>query len=107
MRYSARVFALTLAVAIPTGALAQQPLDFRAAQAAMNASPAGTAAADAEVRAAEHQAEAVAHLYRPTVTASASLIAYEKTLGLDLSGSKMRVESEIDSCPPSAPMAQI
>lgn len=109
MRYSARVFALTLAVAIPTGALAQQPLDFRAAQAAMNASPAGTAAADAEVRAAEHQAEAVAHLYRPTVTASASLIAYEKTLGLDLSGSKMRVESEIDSylaslsgqCPPA------
>ena len=54
----------------------------------MAKTPAGTAAADADLRAAEHQAKAVAHLYRPTVTASASVVAYEKSLSIDLTGPK-------------------
>lgn len=82
---------------LPGNALAQTALDFRTAQAAMDASSAGTAAASAEVRAAEHQAAAVARPYRPTVTASASLIAYQKTLSLDLTGPKARIEGDLDS----------
>ncbi|MBB4660397.1 hypothetical protein GGQ59_002949, partial [Parvularcula dongshanensis] len=46
----------------------------------MEATPAGTVTAEANLRAAEHQAKAVAHLYRPTVIASASVIAYEESL---------------------------
>lgn len=56
--------ALLLAIAA-SPALAQATLDYRAAEMAMQATPAGGAAAEADVRAAEHQAKAVEHLYRP------------------------------------------
>lgn len=79
--------ALLLAIAA-SPALAQATLDYRAAEMAMQATPAGGAAAEADVRAAEHQAKAVEHLYRPTITASASVIAYEKSLSLDLTEPK-------------------
>ena len=67
-------------------AVAQTALDYRTAETAMEATPTGTVAAEADLRAAEHQAKAVAHLYRPTVTASASVIAYEKSLALTSQG---------------------
>lgn len=79
--------ALMLALAASPG-LAQTALDYRTAETAMEATPAGSVAAEADLRAAEHQAKAVAHLYRPTVIASASVIAYEKSLSLDLTGPK-------------------
>ena len=79
--------ALMLALAASPG-LAQTALDYRTAETAMEATPAGTVAAEADLHAAEHQAKAVAHLYRPTVIASASVIAYEKSLSLDLTGPK-------------------
>lgn len=82
-----RALALSMAL-LATPALAQTALDYRTAEAAMAKTPAGTAAADADLRAAEHQAKAVAHLYRPTVTASASVVAYEKSLSIDLTGPK-------------------
>ena len=82
-----RALALSMAL-LATPAPAQTALDYRTAEAAMAKTPAGTAAADADLRAAEHQAKAVAHLYRPTVTASASVIAYEKSLSIDLTGPK-------------------
>lgn len=82
-----RALALSMAL-LATPALAQTALDYRTAEAAMAKTPAGTAAADADLRAAEHQSKAVAHLYRPTVTASASVVAYEKSLSIDLTGPK-------------------
>ena len=91
-----RAFALGLTL-LATPALAQTPLDYRTAEAAMATTPAGTAAADAELRAAEHQANAVAHLYRPTVTASASVIAYEKSLSIDLTGPRDRFIGDAQS----------
>lgn len=82
--------ALTLALAA-SPALAQTALDYRTAETAMEATPAGTVVAEADLRAAEHEAKAVAHLYRPTVIASASVIAYEKSLSLDLTGPKEQI----------------
>lgn len=55
-----RALALSMAL-LATPAPAQTALDYRTAEAAMAKTPAGTAAADADLRAAEHQAKAVAH----------------------------------------------
>jgi outer membrane protein TolC len=55
-------------------------------------SPALSAASHAEAAARETQA-AVATLRRPLVTASAQYLAYQKTLSVDLTGSKQSAES--------------
>lgn len=83
----------TLALALlgtASAALAQTTLDYRSAEAAMARQPSSASAAEADVRAAEHQAAATANPYRPTVTLSASVIAYEKSLNVDLTGPKER-----------------
>ena len=91
-----RALALSMAL-LATPAPAQTALDYRTAEAAMAKTPAGTAAADADLRAAEHQAKAVAHLYRPIVTASASVIAYEKSLSIALIGPKNQFVGDAQS----------
>lgn len=67
-----------------------QVMSFEEARAAMGRSAEGGQASEASVRAAEHQAAALRTLYRPTVIASASAIAYQKTLAVDLTGPKER-----------------
>ncbi|WP_191229251.1 TolC family protein [Aurantiacibacter xanthus] len=75
----------------PAGASAQSGITYDAARIAAQSSDPSTQAADLSLSAAEDNAAALDNLYRPTVTAAASVIAYQKTLSVDLSGAKADV----------------
>ncbi|WP_417611139.1 TolC family protein [Parasphingorhabdus sp.] len=108
LRYFVSLFAV-LVSATPTVSFAQSGMSYEAAQLAMSAHDPGAEAAALEVEAAEDQAEALSTLYRPTVIASASVIAYEKTLSVDLSDTKQRILDEtgqfLDTLPDQFPPA--
>ena len=63
-------------------------LSFGAASTRMEQTSAGIASADHAVAAARETRAAVATLHRPIVTASAQYLEYQKTLSVDLSGTK-------------------
>lgn len=94
--------AILLIAALPLGAKAQdmsapqenpQEITFNAALSRLDATSPDLAAGDHSVRASELIADATRTLRRPTVTASASFITYQKTLGVDLSGARGNAEN--------------
>ena len=76
-------------------ALAQDGISYDAARVAAQANNPGNKSTELAAVAAREQAAALDNLYRPTVTASASAIAYRKTLAVDLIGVKDKVETDI------------
>ena len=108
LRYAFSLFAV-LVSAPSTACLAQSGMSYEAAQVAMSAHSPGAEAAALEVEAAEDQAKALSSLYRPTVIASASVIAYQKTLSVDLSDTKQRILEDtgqfLDTLPDQFPQA--
>ena len=70
-----------------------QDVTFDAALARIDATSPGLAGEEHAVRASELLADATRTLRRPTVTASASLIEYQKTLGVDISGPRDTAEN--------------
>ncbi|WP_010185142.1 TolC family protein [Sphingomonas sp. PAMC 26605] len=80
-------------LAVPTIALAQQAasppsLSFEAALLRLDRTSPGLSGEDHAVRASEALAAATRTLRRPVVTASASVIEYQKTLSVDLANAK-------------------
>lgn len=73
---------------------AQPGISYEAARVAAQARDPAREAADLSLAAAEDQAAALNNLYRPTVTASASVIAYQKSLSVDLTGAKAGVAQQ-------------
>ena len=84
--------ALALLLASTGTAVAQEapppPLSFQAALARLDKASPGLSGDDHAVRASEEIAAATRTLRRPVVTASASVIEYQKTLSVDLSEPK-------------------
>lgn len=84
--------ALALLLASTGTAVAQEapppPLSFQAALARLDKASPGLTGDDHAVRASEEIADATRTLRRPVVTASASVIEYQKTLSVDLSEPK-------------------
>ena len=82
--------ALALLLASTGTAVAQEAappaLSFQAALARLDKASPGLSGEDHAVRASEDIAAATRTLRRPVVTASASVIEYQKTLSVDLSG---------------------
>lgn len=74
-----------------SAAVAQPGISYEAARVAAQAHAPAREAADLSLAAAEDQAAALDNLYRPTITASASAIAYQKSLSVDLTGAKADV----------------
>ncbi|MXO64799.1 TolC family protein [Altericroceibacterium endophyticum] len=70
-----------------------QDVTFDAALARLDTTSPGLAGEEHSVRASELLADATRTLRRPTVTASASLIEYQKTLGVDISGPRDNAEN--------------
>jgi outer membrane protein TolC len=85
-RWCAAITLGTLAAA--PGSAQTVPLTFQAASNRLNQSSATLSSADHAVAAAREMAEATRTLHRPLITASAQLLEYQKTLGVDLSGAK-------------------
>lgn len=87
------ICASSAAIALPAAAAAQdvgQPpaLSFNAALARIDKASPGLSGEDHEVRAAEALAAATRTLHRPVISTSASVIEYQKTLTVDLTGPK-------------------
>ena len=70
-----------------------QDVTFDAALARIDATSPGLAGEEHSVRASELLADATRTLRRPTVTASASLIEYQKTLAIDITGPRDNAEN--------------
>ena len=82
---------VSLLLALPAAAQDVAPpvaMSFEAASQALGKGSRALSAADHEVRAAQATADALKALRRPVVSASASVVEYQKTLAIDLSGSK-------------------
>lgn len=75
----------------PASAQSSSSLSFEQARMAMAVRPQGSTASEADLRAAEHQANAVRNLHRPTVIASVSALVYEKTLVVDTRPAKQQL----------------
>ncbi len=87
------ICASSAAIVLPAAAAAQdvgQPpaLSFNAALARIDKASPGLSGEDHEVRAAEALAAATRTLHRPVISTSASVIEYQKTLTVDLTGPK-------------------
>lgn len=95
MRSAALITLGAMAALVPAAASAQSGITYDAARVAANAADPSAEAADLALSAAEDQAAALDNLYRPTVIASASVIAYEKNLSVDLTGAKADVAQDV------------
>lgn len=87
-----RLSALPLAYMVSSGSLQAQDrarpaaLSFDAALARIDAASPGLSGEDHAVRASEALSAATQSLHRPVISASASIIEYQKTLSVDLTG---------------------
>ncbi|MFA7587689.1 MAG: TolC family protein [Novosphingobium sp.] len=79
---------------MPAAASAQAGITYDAARVAALTTDPSTQAADLSLTAAEDNAAALDNLYRPTVTTAASIISYQKTLSVDLSGAKADIAQQ-------------
>lgn len=84
-----RITLVLIAATMGASAQAQAPsLTFAAARTRLDASSPALASADHAIAAAREAAAATRTLHRPTVTASAQLLEYQKTLAVDLSDAR-------------------
>lgn len=90
----AQIFLMPMMLLGSSMACAQVGISYDAARVAAQANDPVNKSAELAVVAAQEQAAALENLYRPTITTSASAITYRKTLTVDLTGVKDRVEAD-------------
>jgi outer membrane protein TolC len=93
-RSASKIVLALLNIPMASAVVAQPGITYEAARVAAQAHDPLRESADLSLAAAESQAAALDNLYRPTVTASASVIAYQKSLSVDLTGAKADVAQQ-------------